>query len=151
MLLCVVQIFMKQTLAFYKLTRKSMASGLIAKYCTVTRRSTSQLVAHPRIFRLFIKVKFDSYVLWTLGQRVQNWIVKTNSPKWVVTMVYFTTISGHFLASPFSIFHKTEILLIQNDLWNISFVIDIKGVGPKMTRNGRKMNYSYYSFRWISL
>ena len=27
------------------------------------------------------------------------------------------------------------------------FVKDIKGVGQKMTRNGRKMNYSYYSFR----
>ena len=27
----------------------------------------------------------------------------------------------------------------------------VKGVGKKMTRNGRKMIYSYYSFRWISL
>ena len=31
------------------------------------------------------------------------------------------------------------------------FVKDIKGVGQKMTRNGHKMNYGYYSFRWISL
>ena len=27
------------------------------------------------------------------------------------------------------------------------FVKDIKGVDQKMTRNGRKMNYGYYSFR----
>ena len=27
----------------------------------------------------------------------------------------------------------------------------IKGVGQKMTKNGREMNCSYYSFRWISL
>ena len=29
--------------------------------------------------------------------------------------VHFTTISGHFFANPFNIFHKTEALLIQND------------------------------------
>ena len=33
----------------------------------------------------------------------------------LVTMVHFTTISGHFLADLFIIFHKTEALLIQND------------------------------------
>ena len=38
--------------------------------------------------------------------------VKTVSPKRVVTMVHFTTISGHFLANPFNIFHKTEALLV---------------------------------------
>ena len=31
-------------------------------YRKVASRSTSQLVAHPRIFRLFIKGKFDAYV-----------------------------------------------------------------------------------------
>ena len=41
--------------------------------------------------------------------------VKTDSPKRVVTIVYFTTISGHFLANPLNIFHTTEALLIQND------------------------------------
>ena len=39
-----------------------MARELIAKYCRVMSRSTSRLVAHPRIFRLFIKVKFDAYI-----------------------------------------------------------------------------------------
>ena len=32
-------------------------------------------VAHFWIFRLFINGKFDTYVLWPLAKRVQNWIV----------------------------------------------------------------------------
>ena len=39
-------------------------------------------------------------------------IIKTVSPKRVVTMVHFMTISGRFLANPFNIFHKTEDLLV---------------------------------------
>ena len=35
----------------------------------------SQLVAHSRIFRLFIKGKFKAYLLWPLAKRVQSWIV----------------------------------------------------------------------------
>ena len=38
--------------------------------------------------------------------------IKTVSPKRAVTIVHFTTISGHFLANPFNIFHKTEALLV---------------------------------------
>ena len=44
-------------------------SGLYAKqpyiltYRKVASRSTSRLVARPRIFRLFMKGKFDAYVL----------------------------------------------------------------------------------------
>ena len=34
----------------------------ISKYCKVASRSTSWLVAHPRIFRLFMRRKFDAYV-----------------------------------------------------------------------------------------
>ena len=33
------------------------------------------LVAHSRIFRLYVKWNFDVYVLWPLVQIVQNWIV----------------------------------------------------------------------------
>ena len=40
--------------------------------------------------------------------------IKTDSPKLWVTINHFTTISGHFLANPSNIFHKTEALLIQN-------------------------------------
>ena len=42
-------------------------------------------------------------------------LLKTDSPKRWVTRNHFTTISGHFLANPFNIFHTTEALLIQND------------------------------------
>ena len=35
-------------------------------YRKVASRSTSRLVARPRIFRLFMKGKFDPYVLWPL-------------------------------------------------------------------------------------
>ena len=41
----------------------------------VASSSLSQLVAHVWIFRLFMKGKFDAYVLWPLTKRVQNWIV----------------------------------------------------------------------------
>ena len=41
----------------------------ISKYCKVASRSTSWLVAHPRIFRLFMRGKFDGHVPWTYGQR----------------------------------------------------------------------------------
>ena len=38
--------------------------------------------------------------------------VKTDSPKRVVTIVHVMTISGHFLANPFNIFHTIEALLV---------------------------------------
>ena len=44
-------------------------------YRKVASSRLSWLVAHSRIFRLFIKGKFDPYVLWPLAKRVQNWIV----------------------------------------------------------------------------
>ena len=37
--------------------------AVVPTYRKVASRSTSWLVAHPRIFRLFMKGKFDSYVL----------------------------------------------------------------------------------------
>jgi hypothetical protein len=41
-------------------------------YRKVASRSTSWLVAHPRIFRLFMKEKFDAYVLQPFNERMQN-------------------------------------------------------------------------------
>ena len=38
-----------------------------------------------------------------------NTLVKTVSPKRVVTMVHFTTISGYFLANLFNVFHKLRL------------------------------------------
>ena len=45
------------------------------KYCKGVSSRLSRLVAHLRIFRLFMKGKFNAYVLWPLAKRVQNWIV----------------------------------------------------------------------------
>ena len=42
------------------------------KKCKVASRSTSQLVAQLRIFRLFMEGIFDAYVLYPLDKRVQN-------------------------------------------------------------------------------
>ena len=44
-------------------------------YCKVASSRLSWLVAHSRIFRLFMKGKFDAYVLWPLAKSVQYWIV----------------------------------------------------------------------------
>ena len=49
--------------------------NLCCTFPKVAWRSTSRLLACPRIFRLFMKGKFDSYVLWPLSKRVQNWTI----------------------------------------------------------------------------
>ena len=41
----------------------------------VGNRSMSCLIVHPRIFKMFMKGKFDAYVLWHLARKFQNWIV----------------------------------------------------------------------------
>ena len=51
------------------------------KYCKVASSRLSQLVAHPIIFRMFMKEKFDAYVLWALAQRVQNLIVDRSTAR----------------------------------------------------------------------
>ena len=50
-------------------------------YPKVASRSMSWLVAHPRIFRMFMKRKFDAYVLWHLAKRFQNWIVAQSTAR----------------------------------------------------------------------
>ena len=42
----------------------------------------SWLVTHQRICRLFMKRKFNAYVLWPLDKRIQNWIYGTCNPHW---------------------------------------------------------------------
>ena len=62
----------------------------ISIYRKVASRSTSWLVAHPRIIRLFLKGKFDSYVLWPLTKKDQkvnssllaNYAILTTDQKW---------------------------------------------------------------------
>ena len=55
------------------------------KYRKVTSRSISWLVAHPKIFWLFMKGKFNAYVLWPLDKMVQNWIID-RSTAWNFTV-----------------------------------------------------------------
>ena len=50
-------------------------------YHKVASSRLSLLVAHFRIFRLFMKGKFDAYVLWPLAKRVQNWIVDRSTAR----------------------------------------------------------------------
>ena len=45
------------------------------RYRKVASSGMSRLVAHPSNFRMFMKGKFDSYVLWPLAKSFQNWIV----------------------------------------------------------------------------
>ena len=51
------------------------ATYIFVNYLKVASSRLSWLVAHLRIFRMFMKGKFDVYILWTLNKRVQNWIV----------------------------------------------------------------------------
>ena len=51
------------------------------KYCKVASGRLSWLVAHPSIFRLFMKGKFDAFVLWPLAKIVQNWIVDRSTAR----------------------------------------------------------------------
>ena len=50
--------------------------------------SMSWLVVHPKFFRLFVKGKFDAYVLWPLPKRVQNCRSTTHNFT-VPVIVYF--------------------------------------------------------------
>ena len=53
-------------------------------YRKVASSRLSWLVAHLRLFRLFMKRKFDAYLLWPLVKWDQNWIVDWS------TACYFT-------------------------------------------------------------
>ena len=44
-------------------------------YRKVASSSLSWLVAHFQIFRRLMKGKFDTYILWPLAKKFQNWIV----------------------------------------------------------------------------
>ena len=57
------------------LKRCNKGSECENKYRKVAISRLSRLVAHSRIFRLFMKGKFDAYVLWPLTKSFQNLIV----------------------------------------------------------------------------
>ena len=50
-------------------------------YRKVASWRLSQLVAHSRIFRIFMKGNFDAYVLWPLDKMVKNWIVDRSTTR----------------------------------------------------------------------
>ena len=51
------------------------------RYRKITSSRLSWLVAHPRIFRLFMKGNFDAYALWPLDKTIQNWIVDRSTAR----------------------------------------------------------------------
>ena len=66
-----------------------LKSAVQNKYCVLnygsiytakSRAVVFWLVAHLEIFRLFMKAKFDAYVLWPLA-RVQNWIEERSTAR----------------------------------------------------------------------
>ena len=74
-----ISIFMQKSLPNYALTSypelgvlklKPLCTQFAAIYCKVA--STSWLVS---IFRMFMKGKFDAYILWPFAISFQNWIV----------------------------------------------------------------------------
>ena len=52
-----------------------------SRYRKVVSSRLSWLVAHLRIFKPYMKGKFDAYVLWPLVKRVQSWIVDRSSDR----------------------------------------------------------------------
>ena len=69
----------------------------------------SQLVAQPGSFRMFMKPKFDAYVLWPLAKSVQNWIVdRPTARNFMVTI----------LDTPKKKFTNWIDLTQYNFLWN---------------------------------
>ena len=77
-------------------------------YRKVASSRLSRLVAHLAIFRLFMKGKFDAYVLWPLAKRVQNWIVDRSTTR-DFTVVHCTEVrcssfpSGRFTITTVSV------------------------------------------------
>ena len=55
---------------------------VIVGYRKVASSRLSRLVANQSIFRMFMKGKFDAYVLWPLAQKVQNWIVDRSTARY---------------------------------------------------------------------
>ena len=63
-------------LAFYLVLRRKKHM-----YRKVANSSLSRLVARFQIFRRLMKGKFDSYVLWPLTKKSQNWIVDCSTAR----------------------------------------------------------------------
>ena len=94
------------------LTRKHLCTySTTVIYRKVANSRLSQLVAHSRIFRLFMKGKFDAYVQWPLAETVQNWIVDRSNARdftvYVGSRVYCT--KGQLISKcPFGVFKSLK-------------------------------------------
>ena len=60
-----------------------------SNYSKVGSSSLSWLVAHFWVFRLFMKGKFDAYVLWPLAKSVQNWMVSQSTAPDFTVFIFF--------------------------------------------------------------
>ena len=65
----------------------------VTRYCKVASRSTSQLVAYTSMFRMFMKGKFDAYLLWNLTKSFQNKIVDRS------TICDFTVCNTYYVST----------------------------------------------------
>ena len=72
-------------------------------YRKVASRSMFQLVAYLRIFRMFMKGKFEAYVLWPLAKSFQDWIVAW-STACDVTVCYISQSNARLLYSSRSLY-----------------------------------------------
>ena len=94
----------------YRLKRVRSAPLTMFDLIVVSSR-LSRLVAHFQIFRLFMKGKFDAYVLWPLSQRVQNWTKDRSTAR------DFTDLRG-YVAKESNWFMLRAKLVLVDYLWN---------------------------------
>ena len=81
------------------------------KYHRIASRRTPLLVAHPSIFRIFMKRKFDAYVQWTFDRKF---------PKLNSKLVYCSGLFGMLKKILISHF-TTSFILMAKSWWFVSF------------------------------
>ena len=122
-------------------------------YRKVASSRLSQLVAQPRIFRLFMKRKFDPYVLWPLAKKVQNWIVDRSTTRDFTVISFFLIrilirilqrVWSHLIRTMGNLTFSKQIDRITSELFNISQWIALTMCE---TYNDRKNCEDSYIFR----
>ena len=100
---------------------------LFKKYFKYRKVASSRLSwSHLRIFRLFMKGKFDANVLWPLAKRVQNWIVNRSTAR------NFTLSIGSFwVAVPCNLWPFGHNLLFWISLLLLENTTSIKKGSPR--------------------
>ena len=83
-------------------------------------------VAHSRILRLFMKGKFDAYILWPLAKGVQNWIVDWSTARNFMVSICFLGVPLNnisFVLGRLS-FYK-NVRKTSNDMYQMKKISDI--------------------------